>query len=61
MLIFRHTPGMIQNKSELYNKWRELHREIKEPINKAKQTNEPNKRQQEAYISFSELEKIRDN
>ena len=58
--IFRHTPGMIQNKSELYNKWRELHREIKEPINKAKQTNEPNKRQQEAYISFNELEKIRD-
>lgn len=58
--IFRHTPGMIQKKSELYKKWNEVHNEITKTINDQKNKNEPNKRQKEAYIPFKEIEKIRD-
>jgi hypothetical protein len=57
--IFRHTPGMIQKQSELYKRWLDIHQEVRTPINAKYQSNEPNSRQKEAYISFEELVKIR--
>ena len=57
--IFRHTPGMIQKQSELYQKWMELHSEVRQPINEKYQSNKPNERQEKAYVSFDEVEKIR--
>ena len=59
--IFRHTPGMIQKESELYKKWMELHSQVRQPINEKYQSNKPNERQEKAYISFDQVEKIRDN
>jgi len=56
--LFRHTPGMIQKKTELYKKWTDLHQEIREDINNQKyHTNKPSK--ENSYVSFEELEKTR--
>ena len=57
--IFRHTPGMIQKQSELYKKWMEIHAEVRQPINEKYQSNKPNERQEKAYVSFDDVEKIR--
>ena len=50
---------MIQKQSDLYKKWLDIHQEVRAPINAKYQSNEPNSRQKEAYISFEELVKIR--
>lgn len=57
--IFRHTPGMIQKEHILYQKWIDLHKEVREPISQKYKTNKPTERQEKAYISFEELIKIR--
>jgi integrase len=57
--IFRHTPGMIQKEHVLYQKWIDLHKEVREPISQKYKTNKPTERQEKAYISFDELIKIR--
>jgi integrase len=57
--IFRHTPGMIQKEHELYKKWLDIHKEVREPISQKYKSNKPNVRQEKAYVSFEELEKIR--
>ena len=57
--IFRHTPGMIQKEHVLYQKWIDLHKEVREPISQKYKTNKPTERQEKAYISFEELIKIR--
>lgn len=58
--IFRHTPGMIQKESSMYKRWLELHRNMREPINTQYLSNEPTPRQKEAYVSYDELVRVRD-
>ena len=58
--IFRHTPGMMQNEYSLYQKWTDLHKIIREPINAKNQTNRPDERQEKAYVPFEEVVKKRD-
>jgi len=58
--LFRHSPGMIQKHTDLFKEWSDIHQKVREPINDKYQSNEPDKRQQEAYIPFDELVKIRD-
>ena len=45
--------------SDLYKKWMELHAEVRRPINAKYQSNKPNDRQEKAYVSFDDVEKIR--
>lgn len=59
--IFRHTPGMIQNQHVLYQKWLDIHKEVREPISKKYKSNKPTVRQEKAYMPFEELEKLRDS
>lgn len=58
--LFLQVPGMKQKLPEYYKKWDEIHKMVREPINLKYQSNKPTQRQEEAYISFKELEKIRD-
>ena len=59
--LFRHSPGMMQKHAELYQKWMDIHKEVRVPINNKYQSNKPTKRQEEAYISFEDLIKKRDS
>tara|TARA_E500000178_G_C16998433_1_gene744410 strand:- start:297 stop:1325 length:1029 start_codon:yes stop_codon:yes gene_type:complete len=59
--IFRHTPGMIQKQHVLYQKWLDIHKEVREPISKKYKSNKPTVRQEKAYMPFEELEKLRDS
>ena len=59
--LFLQTPGMKQKHPELYMKWDDIHKLVREPINEKYQSNKPSSRQEEAYVSFNELEKKRDS
>ena len=59
--LFLQTPGMKQKHPELYMKWDEIHKLVRQPINEKYQSNKPTARQEEAYVSFKELEKKRDS
>lgn len=59
--LFRHSPGMMQKHAELYKKWMDIHAEVRAPINAKYQSNEPTKRQEEAYVSFEDVVKKRDS
>lgn len=58
--LFLQVSGMKQKYPDLYKKWDEIHKLVRQPINEKYQSNKPTKRQEEAYISFEELEKMRD-
>ena len=58
--LFLQTPGMKQKYPELYMKWDEIHKKVRQPINEKYQSNKPTDRQKEAYISFEKIEEIRD-
>jgi hypothetical protein len=59
--IFRHTPGMIQKKAELYKKWMDIFKIVRNPINQKYNSNKPNKRQEEGSLPFHEIVKIRES
>lgn len=59
--LFIQTPGMKQKHYEIYMKWDEIHKEVRTPINEKYQSNKPTERQQEAYMSFKDIEKKRDS
>ncbi len=59
--LFLQTPGMKQKYSDLYKIWDDIHKEVRRPINEKYQSNKPTTRQEEAYITFKELEKKRDS
>ena len=59
--LFRHSPGMIQKHTELYQKWMDIHKEVRAPINTKYHSNKPTIRQEEAYITFEDLIKKRDS
>lgn len=59
--LFLQTPGMKQKYPDLYKQWDDIHKEVRRPINEKYQSNKPTARQEEAYISFKEVEKKRDS
>ena len=59
--LFLQTPGMKQKYPDQYKIWDDIHKEVRRPINEKYQSNKPTLRQEEAYISFKELEKKRDS
>lgn len=59
--LFQEAPGLKQKYPEIFMKWDEIHKLIREPINAKYQSNKPTDRQEEAYVSFEELEKKRDS
>lgn len=59
--LFQEAPGLKQKYPEIFMKWDEIHKEVRQPINEKYQSNKPTERQEEAYVSFEELEKKRDS
>ena len=58
--LFEQTPGMKQKHPDLYKKWVDIHKEVRQPINEKYQSNKPSERQEKGYISFKEIEAKRD-
>ena len=58
--LFEQTPGMKQKHPDLYKKWVDIHKQVRQPINEKYQSNKPSERQEKAYISFEEIEAKRD-
>ena len=59
--LFQEAPGLKQKYPEIFMKWDEIHKQIRQPINAKYQSNKPTERQEEAYVSFDELERKRDS
>ena len=59
--LFQEAPGLKQKYPEIFMKWDEIHKQVRQPINEKYQSNKPTDRQEEAYVSFEELEKKRDS
>lgn len=59
--LFQEAPGLKQKYPEIFMKWDEIHKEVRAPINAKYQSNKPTERQEEAYVSFDELERKRDS
>lgn len=59
--LFQEAPGLKQKYPEIFMKWDEIHKEVRQPINAKYQSNKPTERQEEAYVSFDELERKRDS
>lgn len=59
--LFQEAPGLKQKYPEIFMKWDKIHREVRQPINEKYQSNKPTERQEEAYVSFEELERKRDS
>lgn len=58
--IFMHNQDLKEAEPELFQKWKEEFRIIKDPIDKRYLSNAPNDRQKRAYVSYEEVVKIRD-
>tara|TARA_B100000925_G_C21953623_1_gene450135 strand:+ start:246 stop:1235 length:990 start_codon:yes stop_codon:yes gene_type:complete len=59
--LFQEAPGLKQKYPEIFIKWDEIHKQVRQPINAKYQSNKPTERQEEAYVSFEELERKRDS
>jgi integrase len=59
--LFQEAPGLKQKYPEIFIKWDEIHKQVRQPINAKYQSNKPTERQEEAYVSFDELERKRDS
>lgn len=59
--LFQEAPGLKQKYPEIFMKWDEIHKEVRQPINAKYQSNKPTERQEEAYVSFDELERKRES
>jgi integrase len=59
--LFQEAPGLKQKYPQIFIKWDEIHKQVRQPINEKYQSNKPTERQEEAYVSFEELERKRDS
>lgn len=59
--LFVHNEELRENQKELYDKWKNLQKKIKQPIINKYNKNKPTKRQKKALISYEDLVNIRNN
>lgn len=59
--IFRHAPGLKEQLSDAYKIWFDAFTKVDKEIEARYKENEPTKKQQEGYVSFAELVKMRDS
>ena len=61
MALFIYNQSLKETNFELYQKWKQIHENIRGPINEKYKSNEPTERQKQAYVSFDSVVAIRDN
>lgn len=59
LAVFKHTPDMKKNEQKYYYEWYQGFKQVHEEIDKRYKTNEPSDKQKDAYVSFEEIIKKR--
>jgi len=59
--LFLYNQTLREKNHELFLKWKRLHEAVRQPINDKYKSNEPTERQQQAYLDFDQVVKIRDS
>lgn len=60
MAIFTYNDTLKENYAILFEKWKDVQRTVREPIEQKYKSNKPTVRQEQAYIQFDKLVEIRD-
>lgn len=61
LAVFKHTPEMKKKEQKHYYEWYQGFKTVHEQIDKNYKLNEPSHKQKEAYVSFDEIVKKRNN
>jgi len=61
MSLFIHNEELREKNKKLFEKWKEIQKQIKKPIEKKYNSNKPTERQKEALIDFDKLIEIKNS
>ena len=59
--LIYHNQALKEDKKKIFEQWKDVQKTIRQPIEEKYKSNQPTTRQKNAYISFDELIKVKDN